>query len=886
MEAWSRVPDQAAEAPQAALARGKLASEGGAYALAEACLDQASRATGEVGGEARRILEQVYWITGRYDDYRRLVRRAAELQPDPAGSLRSLWAVDNDPYPVEGMTRLLDAAAEKHPDDDRVWLARAFLETRRGRFDEAGSLLARCEAARPDDPAVWQARLEWARDAGRPDQVLRAAAHLPAAHFSRSQILAVIAWMAMRRGDRNAERAALAELVAREPGDFSSLERLADLAAEDGDTKQVSEWRRRKAAVEAAREQYRALVNEPDLPARAADLARCAEVIGRRFDARGWWRVATRRDPSFAAEADAAQERLAAREPAAASAHGTLADLLGALQPGTESKNLGLADASLPSFSDEAQRRGLNFTFDNGVSPVRHLPETMSGGIGVIDFDGDGWLDVYAVQGGPFPPRSSPSGFGDRLFRNRGEGRFEDVTAASGLSKLPGGYGFGVAVGDYDNDGRPDIFLTRWCSYALYHNLGKGRFEDCTASAGLAGDRDWPTSAAWADLDGDGDLDLYVCHYLKWDASAPTICTGPDGKTPSYCDPRFFEALPDHVFRNDHGHFVDVTKQAGIVDQVGRGLGVLATDLDGDGKIDLLVTNDTTANYAFHNQGGFRFVEKGMEFGLATNASGAYLAGMGIASGDFDGDGRVDLAVTNFYGESTTIYHNHGGGLFSDRTAEAGLSVVSRVVLGFGLVALDANNDGKLDLAQANGHVTDLRPSTPYAMSSQLFLGDGTGKLRDVSDRAGPVWSVPRLGRGLTAGDFDNDGKIDLLMVVENTPLLLLHNQTPPGNHFLVLQLEGTVSNRDGVGARVTVTSAGQNRVADRFGGGSYMSALDRRLQFGLGSARTVERVEVIWPSGRRQSFQSLKSDSGYLLREGDPAPRPLAGFSGPRLVD
>ena len=285
MEAWSRVPDQSAEAPQAALARGKLASEGGAHALAEACLDRASRATGEVGGEARRMLEQVYWITGRYDDYRRLVRRAAELQPDPSGSLRSLWAVDNDPYPLEGMMRLLDAAGGKHPDDDRVWLARAYLETSRGRFDEAGSLLARCAAARPDDQVVWQARLEWAQAADRPDELLSAAAHLPAARFSRSQILAVIAWMASRGVIATRKKRLWRNLS---PG-IPAISPAWSAWPISGPKMAIRSRLPNGGAARPpskSREQYRALVNEPDLPARAADLARRAELIGRRFDAR------------------------------------------------------------------------------------------------------------------------------------------------------------------------------------------------------------------------------------------------------------------------------------------------------------------------------------------------------------------------------------------------------------------------------------------------------------------------------------------------------------------------------------------------------------------------------------------------------------------------
>ena len=475
----------------------------------------------------------------------------------------------------------------------------------------------------------------------------------------------------------------------------------------------------------------------------------------------------------------------------------------------------------------------------------------------------------------------APLPFGDRLFRNRGDGRFEDATAAAGLAALPGGYGHGVAVGDYDNDGRPDLFVTRWRSYALYHNLGHGRFEDVTASAGLGGDRDWPTSAAWADLDNDGDLDLYVCHYLQWDPATAAPCHRRNSPEYTYCSPRLFPALPDHVFRNDRGRFVDVTAEAGIVDRDGRGLGVVAADLDDDGKTDLFVANDTSANYFFRNRGGFRFVEEGVASGLAANAGGGYLAGMGVACGDFDGDSRLDLAVTNFYGESTTLYHNHGGGLFSDRTAAAGLATPTRFVLGFGLAALDANNDGRLDLAQANGHVVDYRPTVPYAMPAQLFLGDAAGRLTDVSDRAGPPVASPPAGTragGRRPGQRRPRRPAARRRERPARPAPQSGRQSQ--NHFLTLGLEGTASNRDAVGARVAVTVSGRTQVAARFGGGSYLSASDPRLHFGLGPARKADRVEVTWPSGRRDCYQGLAADAGYRLIEGDPAPRPMAGFS------
>ncbi len=413
-----------------------------------------------------------------------------------------------------------------------------------------------------------------------------------------------------------------------------------------------------------------------------------------------------------------------------------------------------------------------------------------SGGVGLLDYDGDGFLDVYCVQGGHFPPaaaagpqtRPASTSAGDRLFRNRGDGTFEDVTSRSGIAAMPRGYGHGVAVGDYDNDGRPDLFVTRWRSYALYRNRGDGTFADVTRTARLDGDRDWPTSAAFADLDNDGDLDLYVCHYGEWDPSNPLICKDPSGANVVTCDPRSIRALPDHVFRNDAGRFVYVTAEAGIVDHDGRGFGVVAADLDDDGRVDLFVANDSTANALYRNKGGFRFEEVGHEAGVAANAGGGYQAGMGVACGDLDGDGRLDLAVTNFYGESTTLFRNLGGGLFADYTAAAGLAAPSRHRLGFGIAFLDANSDGWLDLITANGHISDQRPLFPYAMSPQLFLGGPEGRLEDVTAEAGPPFGHLSVGRGLAVGDLDNDGRTDALMVAQNEPMVDFRNRTraPP----------------------------------------------------------------------------------------------------------
>jgi tetratricopeptide (TPR) repeat protein len=868
VKAWERIGPGS---PFAALAAAQIAPEAlerGQYTRAEDLLRRAAAVDGPQTAEAREMLVRALRLEDRRDEARALLRQELRRAPDPVRVLRQLWLLDFEAVAVARTRTLFEQAARETPDDDRVWLALANLDRRAGRLDAAAARLRACLARRPDDPAVWRAWLAWARDAGRADEARRALPRLPARGFTEAEVHALRAWLARQTGDPGVERRELEALAALDPAAPGALERLAELDARNGRADRAAERRRTKARLDLAREHYHRLFEEPDdrLPARAALLARLAETLGRHDEARGWWMILLRAKPGD----DQAREGLARlnRAPATADRTGrqSLADLTADLAPAATARAPAPA-AATPKFIDAAARAGLVFTFDHGPTPDHQLPETMSGGVGLLDYDGDGRLDVYCVQGGPLVPQPGRGFTGDRLFRNRGDGTFEDVTERSGIAAMPCGYGHGVAVGDVDNDGRPDVFVTHFGSYALYRNRGDGTFEDRTQAAGLGGPRGWPTSAAFADLDADGDPDLYVCHYLRWDPAHPRRCLGAETKRPEYCSPKGFEAEPDHLFRNDGGRFVDVSAEAGISDPDGRGLGVVAADLDGDGRVDLFVANDTTANLAFFNQGGLRFREAGLESGLAANASSGFLAGMGVACGDADGDGRPDLAVTNFYDEATTFYRNLGGGLFADHSADAGVTLASRYLLGFGVAFFDFDNDGRLDLVTANGHVNDSRPLYPYAMPMQLLAGRAGGRFQDVSAIAGPPLTTPRLGRGLAAGDLDNDGRVDLLVVSQAEPLAYLHNRAE-GGHFLSLRLEATRTARDAVGARVVVTGGGRRQTAWRTAGGSYLSASDPRLHFGLGPASRAESVEVHWPHGNTDRFENVDADAAYHLRE------------------
>jgi len=872
---WAKIPSGTPFSTRAAVLRGEILIDSGKYSAAESILETALRAQdqGSDISELRRSLIRLYRFEGRTADVRKLVRESWPTAADPVAVLKELWTMDNSPVPAEALATVL---AKADPIDDRVWLGQANLATLRGRLEEAKRKLEACRTRRPSDDAIWRGQLEFARAANDVNAAREVLPYLSISKFSEAEVLSLRAWLASRLNRPDDERHALRSLLERNPSDVTANERLAALAWEDGQKEEATRLRTQKKKVDDARARYRALVlDSNDQAANAPELARLATSLGLRFEAQAWSHL----DAEVPVKSRLVTEVESQESAASTTIAGTLSDRLANLFPSSAwtSSTSFLHTTANPSFKDDAQASGLEFTFDNGQTPLHQLPETMSGGVAIFDYDGDGWFDVYVVQGGSLNPSVGEKKDGGHLFRNQGNGTFRDVTVKSELANMPHEYGISVTVGDYNNDGHPDLFVTRLRSYALYRNRGNGTFADATEAAGLLGVRDLPSSAAFADLDNDGDLDLYVCQYMLYDPDHPRLCPTEEGEY-LYCTPSRVDPAPDHVFRNDRGRFVDVTTEAGFVDPGGRGLGVVVADLDDDNKVDLFVANDGTANYLFRNLGGFRFEENGHIAGVAGNAAGGYHAGMGVACVDLDGDGRPELLVTNFYGEGTTLYQNLGQGIFHDQSAASGLGVSTRYLLGFGIAPLDFDADGRPDLMMANGHVNDQRPKFPYAMPARLFAGGAGGRLTDVSDRAGAPFQTLRVGRGLATGDLDNDGKVDALLLAQNEPLSYFHNQSHSG-HFVTFLLQGTRSNRDGVGARVTVTSRQHRQVAQRVGGGSYQSASDPRLHFGLGRDDIVESVEVRWPSGHTDRYTNLASDTGYRLREGDPSPQPLPGF-------
>jgi enediyne biosynthesis protein E4 len=529
----------------------------------------------------------------------------------------------------------------------------------------------------------------------------------------------------------------------------------------------------------------------------------------------------------------------------------------------------GEAPSSNVRFTDISGSAGLHFRHINGASPEKHLAETMGSGGLFFDFDNDGWIDIFLVDGGSLADPALARQARHRLFRNRGNGTFDDVTQSSGIRTL--GYGMGACAGDYDNDGLVDLYITSVGPNTLYRNAGGGAFTDVTRTAGV-GSPLWSTACAFADLDKDGYLDLFVVNYVSADGERNPYCGNARLNVRFYCHPLVYEPLPSVVYRNNgDGTFSDVSAESGIGALRGNGLGVVIADYDDDSWPDIFVANDSVPNFLFHRTGAWRYEDVALQTGVAVASDGRARAGMGTDAADYDGDGRLDLVVTNLDFEMFSLFRGLGGRLFTYATPESGIGAATLPFVGFGAVFFDFDNDTLLDVAFANGHMLDnperFRAGTSHAQRNLLFRNVGAGRFRNVTATAGPGFALEKVGRGLAVGDIDNDGNLDLLVTNNGQTADLLRNEGS-GHHALVIRLIGTQSNRDGIGARLRLTSAGRTQMREVKGGSSYLSQNDLRQHFGLGESTRAERLEVTWPSGRLEIVQDLPANHIISVRE------------------
>ncbi len=526
-------------------------------------------------------------------------------------------------------------------------------------------------------------------------------------------------------------------------------------------------------------------------------------------------------------------------------------------------------------FEDIAQKSGLTFITDSSPTPNKNQPETMVAGVALFDYDNDGYLDVYVVSGASIPSleKNNPK-YWNRLYHNNHDGTFTDVTEAAGVAGS--GYSMGVAIGDYDNDGWPDIYVVATGKNQLFHNNGNGTFTDVTDKAGvpggvLDGKKMWSVSAAWVDYNNDGLLDLFVSNYCKWEVNKDPYC-GPTPQLRAYCHPNNYGNLPNTLYRNNgDGTFTDVSVETGIAAHSGKGMGAVIADYDGDGFMDIFVANDNRPNFLFHNLGGKKFEEVALQAGVAYAQSGSAISGMGADFKDVDNDGKPDIWHTAVENESFPLFQNVGDGQFVEKTLQARLSE-TRTMSGWGNGIADFDNDGWKDLFVARSNVLDnvaQFSNRHYEEPNTVFRNLGNGKFQDVSNQAGPDFQLPAAHRGVAFGDMDNDGRIDAIVTVLNGRLKYFHNVTKNPNHWILLKLVGKKSNRMGIGAQIRVTGDNglvqYNEATTAVG---YACASDSRVHFGLGSAKTIKEIDVKWPSGIHQVLHDIPADQVLTVQE------------------
>jgi hypothetical protein len=525
--------------------------------------------------------------------------------------------------------------------------------------------------------------------------------------------------------------------------------------------------------------------------------------------------------------------------------------------------------SSTIQFRDITQSSGIRFTHNNGAFGKKYLPETLGPGSAFIDYDNDGWPDILLVNGMDWPGHHHQTST-LKLYHNNRDGTFTDVTRQAGLAVEM--YGLGVAIGDYNNDGYDDIFVTALGQSRLFRNNGNGTFTDVTREAGLSGINEFSTSATWVDYDRDGHLDLLVANYVQWSPETDLYCTL-DGTRKSYCTPESYKGASARLWHNrGDGTFEDATRKAGLFDPTSKGLGVAVLDYDGDGWPDLLIANDTERNKLYHNNGNGTFTETGVLAGVAFSEDGVARAGMGVDAADYDRSGRPSMLITNFSNQMLALYHNEGNGLFVDDAPRSEVGRASLLTLGFGCFFFDYDLDGWLDIFIANGHIEDqierVQKRVTYAEPPHVFRNLGAGKFHEVTRDLGAVFAAPRVARGAVYADIDNDGDLDLLITTNAGPALLFRNDGGT-NRSLRIRLVGTRSNRDGIGAVVKLTAGGETQSQMLHSGSSYLSQSELALTFGLGQRDRADALEIRWPSGQIEKLSNVAAGQTVTIKEG-----------------
>lgn len=744
-------------------------------------------------------------------------------------------------------------------------------------------------------PQLIEAQLAWGDlliDAGRHDEFVTWYARLPSEAWQHPGIWVVAGRKAARDGDHRAAARCFWEAVRRDAAHREANYQLGQALTALGDADRATPFLGRAQNLQKYADLAQTAWNT-EQPATMQQTGRLAEQLGLLWEAYAWARIALQRDP----RQRWAQRLLARCQPELAQQ--PLERTAAAANP---ARQIDLSAFPLPDwspdgssrradptprtasvavgFEDQASQTGLRFVYRNGGRPLtdgqQRMYEVMGGGAAALDYDGDGWPDVYLTQGGDAPPDSGEQEYSDRLFRNDGGFRFVDTTAEAGIAETS--FSQGVAVGDIDNDGFPDLYVANVGRNRLYHNNGDGTFSDITAFSGATGRR-WTTSCAMADLNLDGNPDIYAVNYLTGKDVFTRICTSSRG-VPLSCFPQYFPAAQDQLFLSlGDGRFECVTSEAGIVHPDGRGLGIVVGNFDQTRGLDVFVANDVGRNFLFSNRtprAGGRpvFQERGLEAGVGLNAAGEFEASMGVAAGDSDGNGLIDLFVTNFEDETNTLYRQRALGQFVDATRAAGLDAPSLRWLGFGTQFLDGELDGDLDLLVANGHINDYRETDrPYAMPPQYFENLGDGRFIEVEpEHLGPYFASAHLGRALARLDWNRDGREDAIIQHLGTPAALLTNLARRHGNWLAVRFCGVDSDRDAIGATVQIKAGHDTVVRQLTAGDGFHASNERILTFGLGSATVVDEMRITWPSGRDQVYRNLTGNQMVVCIEGAPA--------------